>query len=333
MILYCNLIIAVLDFFSIYDYVIDMEILAFIDNSQADCFKYGEAAMIRVAGYARDVGSVVYLEDIQKPLFVSGSGYQRFPSKNYSIQRPSGRPDYQLLYIYKGCGHFFLNGCWQDIPAGNIVLYSPSEPQIYSYYAKETPQIYWVHFTGTGVPALLKTYDIRNGYVGENRLLKQLFDEIILELQLKKPLFQDITLLLFQQLLPQIHRIRLSQSAADDQTALIDQLIIRLNQQYMEPWDIASMADFCNLSPYYFSHQFKAVAGVAPVQYLNRLRIEKAKELLLTEDLSVSEVSMLVGYKDPLYFSKAFKKATGSSPKSFHGNRLNFDETFEGTLH
>ena len=101
----------------------------------------------------------------------------------------------------------------------------------------------------------------------------------------------------------------------------------------MEPWDISAMSRFCNLSTDYFSHQFKTLTGYAPVQYLNRLRIEKAKELLLTEDLSVSEVAALVGYKDPLYFSKAFKKATGSSPKMFHGNRLQFDETFERTVH
>lgn len=289
--------------------------------------------MIRVAGYARDIGSVVYLEDTQKPLFVSASGYQRFPSKNYSIQRPVGRPDYQLLYIYKGCGHFLLDGSWREMPAGSLVLYSPSEPQVYSYYTKDAPQIYWIHFTGTEIPALLEKYDIRSGYVGENRLLKQLFDEIILELQLRKPMFQDITLVLFQKMLLLIRRLTLSQSDAKDQTVQIDQLIVRLNQQYMEQWDISSMADFCNLSPYYFSHQFKNMTGFSPVQYLNRLRIEKAKELLLTEDLSISEVAALVGYKDPLYFSKAFKKATGSSPKSFHGNRLNFDETFEGTFH
>lgn len=289
--------------------------------------------MIRVAGYARESGSVVYLEDMEKPLYVSGCGCQRFPSRNYSVQRPAGRPDYQLLYIHKGCGHYCIGGHWQEFPAGSLILYSPSEPQIYSYYTKDNPLIYWIHFTGTEVPALLEKYGISNGYVGENRLLKQLFDEIILELQLKKPLFQDITLHLFQQLLPQIHRLCLSRSTTDDQAVQIDRLIIRLNQQYMDPWDLSAMAKFCSLSPYYFAHQFKAVTGIAPVQYLNRLRIEKAKELLLTEDLSVSEAATLVGYRDPLYFSKVFKKATGSSPKSFHGNRLNFDETFEGTLH
>lgn len=87
------------------------------------------------------------------------------------------------------------------------------------------------------------------------------------------------------------------------------------------------MADYCHLSADYFSHRFKAFTGLSPIQFLNSLRIERAKELLLAEHLSVSEVAEVVGYKDPLYFSKAFKKATGMSPKQFHGNRWRIDET------
>lgn len=47
----------------------------------------------------------------------------------------------------------------------------------------------------------------------------------------------------------------------------------------------------------------------------------------MTEGLSVSEVAALVGYKDPLYFSRMFKKATGVSPKLFHGNRWLMDDS------
>ena len=283
--------------------------------------------MIRVAGHARATGGAAYPEDTIKPLFVNCCGYQHFMTKDFSIQRPSGRLDYQLLYIYKGCGHFYLNGEWQMISAGNIILYRPSEPQIYTYYAKDTPQIYWIHFVGTDIPTLLETYQIENCFIGKNRLLKQVFDEIILELQLRKPLFQDIVHGDFYKLLPLIHRLHLSQPGPAEGNDAIDQLIINLNKHYMDFWDINSMARFCNLSTDYFAHQFKACTGYSPVQYLNQLRIEKAKEMLLTESLSVSEVAALVGYKDPLYFSKAFKKATGTSPKMFHGNRLKFDET------
>ena len=95
--------------------------------------------MIRVAGHRKGNGSATYEEDADLPLYVSCCGYQNFITKDFSIQRPTGRLDYQILYIHKGCGHFFIDGEWQTMPAGSIVVYLPSEPQIYTYYAKDTP--------------------------------------------------------------------------------------------------------------------------------------------------------------------------------------------------
>lgn len=64
--------------------------------------------MIRVAGHRKGNGSATYEEDADLPLYVSCCGYQNFLTKDFSIQRPTGRLDYQILYIHKGCGHFSL---------------------------------------------------------------------------------------------------------------------------------------------------------------------------------------------------------------------------------
>ena len=277
--------------------------------------------MIRVAGHARSTGSEAFKEDAKLPLFVNCCGYQHFISKDFSIQRPAGRLDYQILYIHNGCGHFFLNNRWEIAPAGSIVVYLPSEPQIYTYYAKDQPEIYWIHFAGNHSKELIEQYHIHNCYIGTHRTLAQLFDEMILELQVHKPFFQDITLAALLKMLPMLERFYLSQNSTPDSSVMIERLIVELNKRYMDQWNISSMAACCHLSPDYFSHQFKDMIGTSPIQYLNNLRIEKAKEFLLTESLGVSEVAALVGYKDPLYFSKMFKRATGISPKKFHGDR------------
>ena len=72
-----------------------------------------------------------------------------------------------------------------------------------------------------------------------------------------------------------------------------------------------------NLSPYYFSRTFKKVFGYGFSDYLNLIRINKAKELLKDDSLSVKEIGYLVGYNDPNYFSKVFKKYEGVTPTEY----------------
>ncbi len=64
---------------------------------------------------------------------------------------------------------------------------------------------------------------------------------------------------------------------------------------------------------------FKNAYNETPLEYLTNLRITKSKELLTNKlnNLSISEVSQIVGFNDPLYFSRVFSKKTGMSPSEF----------------
>jgi AraC-like DNA-binding protein len=57
--------------------------------------------------------------------------------------------------------------------------------------------------------------------------------------------------------------------------------------------------------------------GESPARYLDGIRIRKAQELLIGTSRSVKEISLEVGYRDPLYFSRAFRRKVGLSPKAF----------------
>ena len=70
--------------------------------------------------------------------------------------------------------------------------------------------------------------------------------------------------------------------------------------------------------PDYFRRSFKRCTSVSPLAYLNRMRIGRAKDLLLLEpSLSVGEVALRCGFRDPLYFSTAFRRAVGASPLEY----------------
>ena len=71
------------------------------------------------------------------------------------------------------------------------------------------------------------------------------------------------------------------------------------------------------LSPVYFSGMFKREVGQNFSEYVTDYRIKKAKDLLKRSNLSILEISDAVGFKDPKYFSKIFKKAAGITPAEY----------------
>lgn len=150
--------------------------------------------MINISGHYREERKITGYCDNDVPLMVNCCGKQIFQTQDYFCNRKDGRLDYQIIYIHRGNGHFYINNEWTTLSAGNIVLYRPGIPQFYSYYANEKPEVYWIHFTGNQCEDILNTYDIKTCYIGERLYLKLLFQEIITELQLKKVSYQDIVL-------------------------------------------------------------------------------------------------------------------------------------------
>ena len=76
-----------------------------------------------------------------------------------------------------------------------------------------------------------------------------------------------------------------------------------------------------NISPYYFSKIFKESTGENFIEYVTNIRIDRAKELLGTSEYSMKEICSMVGYSDPNYFSRSFKKNVGVTPTEYKEGR------------
>jgi two-component system response regulator YesN len=96
-----------------------------------------------------------------------------------------------------------------------------------------------------------------------------------------------------------------------------------LEAHYTEDISLENVAEQVNISPQYFSKLIKKTTGFNFVDWLSMLRVRKAKELLSNSNLTVKEVCFLVGYKDPNYFSRIFKKRLGITPSEFVKSRIN----------
>ncbi|UVI30172.1 AraC family transcriptional regulator [Paenibacillus spongiae] len=95
---------------------------------------------------------------------------------------------------------------------------------------------------------------------------------------------------------------------------VLDKAVSFIRERYLEELSLEDVADHVHLNSYYFSKVFKQQTGETFIDYVTRLRIGKAKELMKDGQLSLKEVCYQVGYKDPNYFSRVFKKVTGVTP-------------------
>lgn len=90
-----------------------------------------------------------------------------------------------------------------------------------------------------------------------------------------------------------------------------------IQQHFQDAITLEETAAQVNLSANYFSNLFKQEFGTTFIDYVTTIRLQKAKELLEENNYSLKEISYLVGYNDPNYFSRVFKKHYAASPKHF----------------
>lgn len=94
-------------------------------------------------------------------------------------------------------------------------------------------------------------------------------------------------------------------------------------KQYMMDISVNKISQKVYLSPNYISLIFKKQTGTTITDYLTAIRIDRAKELLLDEELLIQQISEMVGYEDASYFSKVFKKNTGITPLKYRWFKSN----------
>lgn len=266
--------------------------------------------------------SVADFSDDSVPLVVGSCGHYRFSGQDvFHTCRPEGRQDYQLLYIASGRACFTVNGEEKLLQAGNMVIYRPGESQDYIYYGEDLPEIYWVHFTGSQIPEILHSYGICSPVFisGTAAVYGQLFYQMITELQRGRIGFEEILVMCLRQIFVQVRRSNdadpvISKSAQQEE---MSQALEYFHRHYMENINIADYAQSRSMSVSWFMRCFKQYTMQSPMQYITMLRINNAVNLLSNTSCNVTQIAALVGYENPLYFSRIFRKIKGVSPSGY----------------
>ena len=263
------------------------------------------------------------VEDLSKPIKINCCGNFLVDSPpGITTDHPDGRLDYQLIYIASGKGHFFFNGVEHIVTSGNMILFRPGDPLMYYYLPKDNTDVYWVHFTGYEIEKLLKEYKFPEKehifYTGVSPDYQWIYRQLIKELQLRRANHEEMLGILLKQIFLVINRyIKERNMPGSDIINEVERAVNFFNENYLMDISIEDYAKEHNISKNWFIHCFKKVMNVTPMHYILTLRISAAKAYIENTDKNITEIANAVGYDNPLYFSRIFRKFTGVSPSTY----------------
>ncbi len=254
-------------------------------------------------------------------MYVNECGYTEARKNSVDCMRPA-RTDFEIFYATVGDTTFYFSGKEYTLIPGQIAIIKPGEPHHFIVHAQKNAKVYWMHFTGTGAVEFLKRLDLWNEpiyTVGIDSKAEEYFMEIFQESRIREANYEKMCSGLLMQLLTHLSRLSHSQTRKRDHTRMkiLDNVISSMYTDLRTNYTNSDYAKMCNLSTSHFITVFKERTGSSPFAFRQNVRIEMAKSLLLTTDLSTKEIAQMVGYEDTLYFYRIFHKKSGLTPGDF----------------
>lgn len=111
----------------------------------------------------------------------------------------------------------------------------------------------------------------------------------------------------------------------------LDGVLGYISKNYAQPISEQEVAKGCGMSPFDFSRAFRTAHGVTFRDYLGECRLVQSKRLLGIPQVSVSDVAAMVGFNDPSYFARLFRKRTGISPTAYRASLLSLQQAPEAS--
>lgn len=274
------------------------------------------------------VGNMYECEYVtERYLQVNNCGILRMNGEREVITKRESRKDYKLVYMWDGEMVFRGGETSVTLHSGHLLFNRPGDPIQYQHHYGITSSHYWLHFTGGEAENLLQQCGFRDDTpqdIGQSREVCDLLYKIIHEIQTVRPGSDILCNGYFLELMGTVRRLVAPQGegaqAPDD--SKIQPALREITNFYYENRPMSYYAELCNLSLSRFTYLFSTNMHITPQVYITAMRIEQAKHLL-SSAMSVEEIAHTVGYGDPLYFSRVFRKVTGVSPsiyrKGSHG--------------
>ncbi|MDE5947679.1 MAG: AraC family transcriptional regulator [Prevotella sp.] len=278
--------------------------------------------------------------DLLWGLTVSSVGYEEiapgdpYPTRGhadgYYFHVDEGRElnEYQLLYVPEGCGVFRSATMEEtEIHEGDMFLLFPGE--WHTYYPKPDTgwKSYWIGFKGKNMDDRVLHGFLRKEkpiyHIGFSNIIVHLYKQALNAANEEQAYVQQLLAGIVNHLIGTMYslerNIELNKNHAH--VDMVRRARLRIYDALESSLTIQQIAEELGVSYSNFRKLFKEYTGLSPATYQQDLKLQRAKELLSTTNLSIKEIAYRLNFDSPDYFSAKFKIKTGRKPSEMRERR------------
>lgn len=240
---------------------------------------------------------------------------------------------HEMLFVCEGNGHIVIGKDRHLIKKGMLFYIPPGVQLIIEPRAQNPEHFVTVHFSGS---RMILDSDGKWKYQEDIRTLHQpsaqeimdyipveeLFEKLLDTWNDKGPGYEFAAGTYLRQLLILISQNNKKQNENHAISLKIDRIIKYMRQNINRKVTLEELSREAQLSTFYLSRSFKDTTGYPIIAYFNKMKIDKAKELLIEGNKKVREVAYELGYTNEFYFSRIFKRIEGLSPSEFYSKNV-----------
>ncbi|MBQ8301723.1 MAG: helix-turn-helix transcriptional regulator [Clostridia bacterium] len=238
-------------------------------------------------------------------------------------------PFYEVYFLTSGTSNYFINDCLYPCTSGTLVIVPPDILH-WNHYTSDKYSRYVLNF-----PSSYITDELRNTinpdntpeilYIPDTTPILSIFKKMWREWDIRDEYSPSVIRGLVNEFFVHIarHKGTYLKRNIDTVHPTVNKITQYISENYHEPLTLELIADKFRLNPNYLSTLFKSCMGFGLKKYITIIRIERAREMLLNSDLSVSQIAFKCGFNDSNYFSQVFRSTVNDTPLHFRNTHLN----------
>jgi AraC family transcriptional regulator of arabinose operon len=259
-------------------------------------------------------------------LYLCSLGYYPNARGHYTY-RKKGLPENFLFYCVDGAGWYKIGDKRSEVGPNQFFILPQNVEHAYASTDDNPWTIYWIHFGGDSLAKFNELHAVQKHfkpfYIKSSGEIITMFSRMYKALELgystDNLIFANMCLPHFLSLF--IYNSKHTTVSPTDKLDVVDSAILYMQEHINENISLQDLSSHYNYSASRFSSLFKQKTGYAPIDYFIQMKMQKASQQLDFSSSSVKDIALSMGFDDPYYFSKRFRKIIGLSPKQYRSQK------------